>query len=85
MKILLTIIMRTAIYIVLFGNIMFNSLKKLSDILTSDETLTILRVIIYSCLFILLSLVGAVLAPIVIYVIVKEYIVYGQFMGRKDW
>lgn len=63
---------------------MLNIAKKLSDILTSDDTFTILRVIIYTCLFILLSFIGAVLSPLVIYVIIKEYILFGECLSWRS-
>ena len=83
MKIFLSIIIGIAVYISIGGKFMLNLAKKLSDILTSDDTFEILRVIIYSCLFILGAIFLSVLTPLVIYVIVSEYIKYGECFSRR--
>lgn len=63
---------------------MLNLVEKLSDILTSDEIFTVLRIIIYSCLFLLSLPLFAILTPLVIYVIIKEYIFYGEFLSWRS-
>ena len=76
--------MGIAVYVVIIGKYMLNIIQKLSDILTSDETLPILRVIINICLFVLLSLLVPILVPVVIYVIIKEYILFGECLSWRS-
>lgn len=83
MKIFLAIIVGIAVYISIGGKFMLNLAKKLSDILTSDDTLEILRIIIYSCLFLLGAIFLSVLTPLVIYVIISEYIKYGEVFSWR--
>lgn len=67
MEILLGILFFILVYILLIGKFMLNVIKKLSDILTSDNTFTVLRIIIYTCLFILVGIFSAIFIPWVIY------------------
>ena len=64
---------------------MYDIIKKLHILLLDDDTLPILKVIIDSCLIILLSILGSVLTPLVIYAIIKDYVRYGQaFSWRSE-
>ena len=85
MKILLAIITGITVYTAIIGKYMYDIIEKLHTLLLDDDTLPILKVIIDTCAIILLSILGSILAPVVIYVLISEYVKYGEcFSWRSE-
>lgn len=84
MKILLAIITGIVVYTAIIGEFMYNIIEKLRILLLADDTLPILKAIIDICVIILLSILGSILAPLVIYVLISEYIKYGECFSVRS-